>query len=58
MDFHDLVDMIEQLHFLGNKGPSGTQGSYLPLFDNDPSKIKQMEKMVADEMGFSKLLSI
>ncbi len=58
MDFHDLVDRIEQLHFLGAKGASGTQGSYLQLFDNDPSKIKQMEKMVADEMGFSKLLSI
>lgn len=58
MDFHDLVDQIDQLHFLGAKGASGTQASYMSFFNNSADKVKEMEKMIAKEMGFTKVLSI
>jgi adenylosuccinate lyase len=58
MDFRDLTYMVEQLQFLGVKGATGTQGSYVTLFDNDPTKIQQLEREVAEEMGFTKILPI
>ncbi len=58
MDFHDLLDRMEQLHFLGAKGASGTQASYLTLFEGNETKVRQMEKMIAEEMGFHKILAI
>jgi adenylosuccinate lyase len=58
MDFHDLSDRMEQLHFLGAKGASGTQASFLALLDNSPHKVHQMEMMIAKEMGFNKLLLV
>lgn len=58
MDFNDLVHMISQLQFLGVKGATGTQASYVTLFEGDSSKIQLLERQVAEEMGFTKILPI
>lgn len=58
MDLQDLITAQEQLSFFGVKGATGTQASYMALFEEDPHKIQQLEKMIAEEMGFTKILSI
>jgi adenylosuccinate lyase len=58
MDLHDIVDKIDNLHFLGVKGATGTQASFVSLLENSPARVMQLEKMVAEEMGFIKILPI
>lgn len=58
MDLHDLEEHIEEMRFLGVKGATGTQASFLSLFENDHNKVKKLEELVAKEMGFSKLFPI
>lgn len=53
MDLEDLEFRIDNLKLLGQKGTTGTQASFVELFDGDDDKINQLEKMIADEMGFS-----
>lgn len=57
-DFHDLTARIDDLHFLGVKGATGTQASFLSLFENDAEKVKQLEENVAKRMGFTKVIPI
>ena len=56
----DLVDDLNSLEFrLGNlkargtKGTTGTQASFLKLFDGDHEKVKQLDKLVSEKIGFS-----
>jgi len=58
MDLQDLMTAQDQLRFLGVKGATGTQASYMALLENEPEKIERLEEMVAEEMGFSKILSV
>jgi adenylosuccinate lyase len=58
MDLEDLETTIERLRFLGVKGATGTQASFLSLFENNSQKVKQLDESVAKEMGFSHLFSI
>ncbi|MGN0701452.1 MAG: lyase family protein, partial [Oscillospiraceae bacterium] len=53
MDLEEVEYRIDNLKLLGQKGTTGTQASFVELFDGDSSKIKQLEKMIAEEMGFS-----
>lgn len=57
-DFHDLNARILDLQFLGAKGATGTQASFLSLFDGDSLKVKELEKKIAQMMGFEKILPI
>jgi adenylosuccinate lyase len=57
-DFQDLAARIDDLHFLGVKGATGTQASFLSLFENDAEKVKQLEKSVARRMGFTKVIPL
>ena len=57
---YDLVNDVENLEFqisrlklLGSKGTTGTQASFMELFDGDEEKILRMEQMIAKDMGFS-----
>ena len=57
---YDLVNDVENLEFqisrlklLGSKGTTGTQASFMELFDGDEEKILRMERMIAEDMGFS-----
>ncbi|MBS0653790.1 MAG: adenylosuccinate lyase [Verrucomicrobia bacterium] len=58
IDLKDIEHAIEEIHFLGVKGATGTQASFLSLFQGDHHKVKQLETLVAKEMGFNRVLSI
>jgi adenylosuccinate lyase len=58
MDLTRLEYELKNLRFLGVKGATGTQASFLQLFNNDASKVEELDKLVAEEMGFSKPLLI
>lgn len=58
MDFDDLEYRISTLRLLGSKGTTGTQASFMELFEGDTSKIKQLEKMIAEEMGFDNVVPV
>eukprot|EP01096_Ripella_sp_DP13-Kostka_P013320 TRINITY_DN577_c0_g1_i2.p1 TRINITY_DN577_c0_g1~~TRINITY_DN577_c0_g1_i2.p1 ORF type:complete len:416 (+),score=209.24 TRINITY_DN577_c0_g1_i2:146-1249(+) len=52
-DLEQIDNLIERLPFLGVKGTTGTQASFLSLFDGDHEKCKQLDKRVAELMGFA-----
>lgn len=54
LDFEELEFREETLRFRGVKGTTGTQASYLELFDGDFSKVKKLDEMIAKKMGFDK----
>lgn len=53
MDFEQLEFQMEQLRLLGSKGTTGTQASFLELFDGDHEKVKELDKKIAAKMGFA-----
>lgn len=57
-DATDLVEVIENLPFLGIKGATGTQASLLSLFRNDGKAVEQCDQHIANAFGFKKLLRI
>lgn len=58
LDLHELEHRIETLPFRGVKGTTGTQASYLALFDGRHTKVKQLDKEVATAFGFKKLCPV
>lgn len=58
MDFEDLEHRIASLKLLGSKGTTGTQASFMELFEGDTAKIKELEKMIAEEMGFESVVPV
>ena len=52
MDLAELENRIETLPFRGVKGTTGTQASFLALFDGNHSKVKRLDEMVAKAFGF------
>ena len=52
-DLEDLEYRLNGLKFRGVKGTTGTQASFMALFKGEEEKIKQLDKMVATEMGFN-----
>ncbi len=51
MDLSDLDHIFGQLKLLGSKGTTGTQASFLALFDNDGAKVDELERRIACKMG-------
>ncbi len=58
MDLEDLDYRVSTLKLLGSKGTTGTQASFLDLFDGDSKKIDELEQMIAEEMGFTKVVPV
>ena len=52
-DLHSLEFRLGNLKARGTKGTTGTQASFLKLFDGDQEKVKQLDKLVSEKMGFS-----
>ena len=52
MDLEDLEYVLSTLKLLGSKGTTGTQASFLELFDGDQEKIDQIDPIIAKKMGF------
>lgn len=58
MDLKEVEYRIDNLALLGQKGTTGTQASFVELFDGDSEKIKKLEQMIAEEMGFSSVVPV
>lgn len=52
MDLEDLEYVRSTLKLLGSKGTTGTQASFLELFEGDQEKIDRIDPMIAEKMGF------
>ena len=58
MDLIETERRISDLKLLGSKGTTGTQASFMELFEGDTGKIKELEKMIAEEMGFDGVVPV
>ena len=58
MDFENLEKVIEDFKLRGLKGTTGTQASFMQLFDNDENKVKELEKKVISKLGFKKAFAV
>ena len=54
----DLEHVLSQLRFRGVKGTTGTQASFLALFDGDHDKVKALDRLVAERMGFGAVFAV
>ena len=52
LDLEDLDYVLDSMKLLGSKGTTGTQASFLELFDGDLEKVKKLDGMIAEKMGF------
>ena len=52
LDYLDLCYVIDSMKLLGCKGTTGTQASFVELFSGDDEKIKKLDNMIAQKMGF------
>ncbi|MBO5199516.1 MAG: adenylosuccinate lyase [Lachnospiraceae bacterium] len=53
LDLEDLEYVLGSLKLLGSKGTTGTQASFLELFEGDHEKIKELDRRIAQKMGFA-----
>ena len=53
LDFEELEFRLSQMKLLGSKGTTGTQASFMDLFDGDTDKVKALDQKIADFMGFA-----
>ena len=58
MDLHEIEYRIDHMQLLGSKGTTGTQASFLELFEGDHEKVKKLEALIAEEMGFSGVVPV
>ncbi len=58
MDLQEIEHRLDTLPFRGIKGTTGTQASFLALFDGNHSKVKQLDKAVAAAFGFKNVCAV
>ncbi len=58
MDVENLEFQVRQLRLRGAKGTTGTQASFMELFEGDEEKVKKLEALVAEQMGFDKCVAV
>ncbi|HUV64078.1 MAG TPA: adenylosuccinate lyase [Sedimentisphaerales bacterium] len=58
MDLQEIEHRLDTLPFRGVKGTTGTQASFLALFDGNHSKVKQLDKAVAAAFGFKSICAV
>ncbi len=58
MDYQEVEHRLDNLALRGIKGTTGTQASFVELFDGDSVKIKAMEQAIAAELGFDKVIPV
>ncbi len=55
----DAVDFaLSNAKLLGSKGTTGTQASFMELFNNDTDKVKKLDKLIAEKMGFKEVFAV
>ena len=58
MDLEDIDYIIEGMRLLGSKGTTGTQASFLELFDGDSDKVERLDQLIAEKMGFKSCFAV
>ncbi len=58
MDLEDVDYVLGSMKLLGSKGTTGTQASFLELFEGDQEKIDRIDPMIARKMGFEKCVPV
>ncbi|BDF58354.1 adenylosuccinate lyase [Christensenellaceae bacterium] len=58
MDYEQLQFVKSQIRLRGVKGTTGTQASFLTLFEGDAKKVRELEQKVAKKMGYSKVFAV
>ena len=58
MDLEDINYQISKAKLLGSKGTTGTQASFLKLFNGDYQKVKSADKLVAKKMGYKNCFAV
>lgn len=52
LDYEEICWLLENKKLLGCKGTTGTQASFMELFDNDTDKVKKLDQLIAEKMGY------
>ncbi len=58
MDYENLMNAKAHVKLRGVKGTTGTQASFMELFDGDENKVKELEKRVVSKMGYDKVYGV
>ncbi len=58
LDLEELDDVLAAIRFLGCRGTTGTEASFLALFDGDTAKIDEMNRRIAADFGFGRLYDV
>ena len=58
LDAEELLHRIATLRFRGVKGTTGTQASFLELFDGDDAKVRELDARVSRQMGFAEVFAV
>ena len=57
-DIEEMEHRLSSLKLLGSKGTTGTQASFMELFAGDEEKVKELENIIAEDMGFSECVPV
>ena len=58
MDLEEVQHILSKSRLLGSKGTTGTQASFLELFSGDHEKVKKLDKMIAEKMGYKDVIPV
>ena len=58
LDMEELDDVLSAIRFLGCRGTTGTEASFLALFNGDSTKIDEMNRRIAADFGFDRLYDV
>ncbi len=58
LDLRDLEFTLDSLKLLGSKGTTGTQASFMELFNNDSEKVKRLDQIIADKFNFKGVYAV
>ncbi len=58
MDYTEICHRIDNMQFLGSKGTTGTQASFVELFEGDSEKINNVDKQIAADFGFLNIVPV
>ncbi len=58
LDLEEIEQVLKRLPFRGAKGTTGTQASFLQLFDGDHAKVRELDRRVTERMGFERSVAV
>ncbi len=58
LDYYNLINLQNSFKLRGVKGTTGTQASFMELFNGDEKKVKELEKRVVKKLGFAKVYGV